>query len=71
LVPEAKPIQDYAHPERAIYIFGAEDGTLGKKITSWCRDVIYVPTNGCLNLSMCVNIVLYDRMIKRKEFFNR
>lgn len=64
LVPRAKPLMDYVHPERAFYIFGPEDSTLGARTLEWCRDVIYVPTNGCMNLAACVNVVLYDRMAK-------
>jgi hypothetical protein len=64
LVPRAKPLMAYQHPERAFYIFGPEDSTLGAPHLSWCRDVIYVPTNGCMNLAACVNVVLYDRMAK-------
>jgi len=64
LVPEAVSLATYVHPARAFYVFGAEDATLGQRTLSWCRDVIYIPTNGCLNLAACVNVVLYDRMMK-------
>lgn len=64
LIPGAVSLKDYTHPERAFYVFGPEDGTLGRKILSWCRDVIYVPTNGCMNLAATVNVVLYDRAAK-------
>ena len=64
LVDYAVSLTGYKHPERAFYVFGAEDATLGKRVLSWCRDVIYIPTNGCLNLSACVNVVLYDRLCK-------
>ena len=64
LIDGAIPLPGYVHPERAFYIFGAEDATLGKKITNWCRDIIFVPTNGCMNLAAAVNVVLYDRMAK-------
>lgn len=40
----AKPLYAYTHPERAFYVFGPEDGTLGKEVTSWCRDLVYIPT---------------------------
>ena len=60
----AIPLPEYQHPERAFYIFGAEDNTLGERITGWCRDVIYVPMDGCMNLAAAVNVVLYDRMAK-------
>jgi tRNA(Leu) C34 or U34 (ribose-2'-O)-methylase TrmL len=65
LVDGAQSLVDYQHPERAFYIFGAEDATLGDRITSWCRDVVYIPTNGCMNLAATVNVVLYDRLAKR------
>jgi len=64
LIEGATPLQDYVHPERAFYIFGPEDGTLGKATLSWCRDVIYVPTRYCMNLAATVNVVLYDRLAK-------
>jgi tRNA(Leu) C34 or U34 (ribose-2'-O)-methylase TrmL len=38
--PDAKPLTEYQHPERAFYIFGPEDGSLKKNVTEWCRDII-------------------------------
>lgn len=61
----SKSLIDYSHPERAFYIFGPEDGTLGKKTLEFCRDAIHIPTNGSMNLAATVNVVLYDRMSKR------
>ena len=66
LVEGATSLVDYIHPERAFYIFGAEDATLGERVLSRCRDVVYVPTSGCMNLAATVNVVLYDRMEKQK-----
>lgn len=67
LIEGARELKTYAHPERAFYIFGPEDGTLGKRITEWCRDIIYIPTTFCMNLAATVNVVLYDRMVKRSK----
>lgn len=64
LIEGAIPLPEYNHPERAFYIFGAEDSTLGKRITDWCRDKIYIPMEGCMNLAATVNVVLYDRLAK-------
>lgn len=64
LIEGARPLQEYTHPERAFYIFGAEDATLGERILSRCRDVVYIPTKYCMNLAATVNVVLYDRMCK-------
>ena len=64
LVDDAIALPDYQHTERAFYIFGAEDNTLGDRVLSKCRDKVYVPTNGCMNLAATVNVVLYDRAAK-------
>jgi len=67
LIEGARPLCDYVHPERAFYIFGPEDSSLGRKITDRCRDIVYVPTNHCMNLAASVNVVLYDRLLKRRH----
>ena len=68
LIPGAQSLADYKHPERAFYIFGPEDGTLGERVLSWCRDVVYVPMEaGCMNLAATVNVVLYDRASKARK----
>ena len=64
LIDGACDLTKYKHPERAFYIFGPEDGTLGDDVLAWCRDVIYVPTKYCMNLAATVNVVLYDRAAK-------
>lgn len=64
LTSAAKNLVDFVHPHNAFYVFGAEDATLGLKTLSWCRHVVYVPTDICMNLSACVNVVCYDRLAK-------
>lgn len=64
LVPDAVPLPIYQHPQRAFYVFGPEDGTLGASTLSWCRDRVMVPTRTCMNLAATVNVVLYDRIAK-------
>lgn len=64
ITEDSECLSSYVHPERAFYIFGQEDGTLGKRITSKCRDVVSVPTKLCMNLAATVNVVLYDRLCK-------
>ncbi len=60
----ARPLHSYTHPPSAFYIFGPEDGSISKAVLARCRDVIYVPTQFCMNLAATVNVVLYDRMAK-------
>jgi len=65
LLPNARNLVEFTHPERAFYIFGPEDGTLGKAITDRCKFAVQVPTTYCMNLAATVNVVLYDRLAKQ------
>lgn len=67
LVPGAKNLVNFSHPERAFYIFGPEDGTLGKSVTDRCKYSVQVPTKYCMNLAATVNVVLYDRAAKQQR----
>lgn len=64
LLPDAEPLPDFIHPQRAFYIFGAENQTLGKRITDKCKHKVFIPTQYCMNLAATANVVLYDRMAK-------
>ncbi len=66
ITKRSKSIYNYVHPERAFYVFGAEDHTLDDSILNKCRDVISIPSAHCLNLAAAVNVVLYDRRLKRE-----
>ncbi|WP_373087947.1 RNA methyltransferase [Zhongshania sp.] len=68
LVKGAKSLTSYKHPAQAFYIFGPEDGSLKKEITDLCQDIVYIPTEGCMNLAATVNVVLYDRLAKGDNF---
>lgn len=64
LADDAVSLVDFTHPERAFYVFGAEDNTLGERVLKWCPHRVMIPTRYCMNLAACVNVVLYDRMAK-------
>ena len=70
-VPEAHPLPSYQHPERAFYIFGGENKTLDATITKRCAHSVYIPTRISMNLAATVNVVLYDRAVKRNEWPQR
>lgn len=72
IVDGAVPLEHYAHPERALYVFGPEDGSIAPSVLAQCRDVVRIPSTFCLNLGAAVNVVLYDRTAKqtpRKTLF--
>lgn len=68
LIDGAEPLPAFKHPERAMYVFGPEDGTLGYRHTIAAQHVVYIPGRACMNLAATVNVVLYDRMVKRGEW---
>ncbi|MBT5231190.1 MAG: RNA methyltransferase [Methylococcales bacterium] len=68
LVEGATSLPDFKHPEKALYVFGPEDGTISQDIVNKADHVVYIPTIGCLNLAASVNVVLYDRVAKLKPF---
>ena len=67
LIDGAISLPEYEHPKRAFYVFGGEHMTLGRPVFSWCRDRIFIPSQGSLNLGACVNVVLYDRLCKQLQ----
>jgi tRNA(Leu) C34 or U34 (ribose-2'-O)-methylase TrmL len=67
LVPDAESLVTFKHPQRAFYVFGPEDGTLGKAVLEWCVHRVMVPTRDCMNLAASVNVVLYDRLAKQSR----
>ena len=64
LVEGATPLPQFTHPEKALYIFGPEDGTISQQVIDHADHVVYVPTVGCMNLAASVNVLLYDRLAK-------
>lgn len=61
----SKDIRYFEHPKQALYIFGPEDGSINNEILNKCQHVIKIPSRYCLNLAATVNVVLYDRLLKR------
>ena len=67
LVEGAIPLPAFEHPNKALYIFGPEDGTIDQKLLDRADSVVFLPTIGSLNLAAAVNVLLYDRLAKMPE----
>ena len=61
-----KSLVTFEHPEDALYVFGPEDGGLPRPVRLLCHRFVFLPTHHCLNLAAAVNVVLYDRRLKRQ-----
>ncbi len=57
----SKDIKDFKHPERAIYLLGAEDNGLPKEVMNKCVKVVHISSPMCLNVAVAGSIVMYDR----------
>lgn len=64
LAEGAVSLPEFQHPEKALYIFGPEDGSITQDVADRADHVVYVPTVGCMNLAATVNVLLYDRLAK-------
>jgi tRNA G18 (ribose-2'-O)-methylase SpoU len=61
---KSKPIATMNHPERAVYLLGAEDKGIPQEVLKDCRRIIQLPGDYCLNVSVAGSIILYDRFVK-------
>lgn len=65
LTEEAKPLESFSHPERAIYLLGPKDGSLSLRAQDACQQLVSFDSAYCLNVAMAGTVLLYDRQTKR------
>ena len=60
------PLSEFVHPERAVYILGAEDAGLPKSVVSACQYCISLDgvRASSYNVAVAGSIVMYDRCRK-------
>jgi len=66
LDPRGRQLHEYKHPERAVYLLGAEDRGLDQRVIDMCHSLIEIPTPQpqSMNVATAGSIVLYDRHAK-------
>ncbi|MEO0411716.1 MAG: TrmH family RNA methyltransferase [Pseudomonadota bacterium] len=62
LCEDAIDLPQFAHPRRALYIFGAERISLPDDVREGCDYMVKIPTKFSLNVATAGAIVMYDRM---------
>lgn len=62
------PLTTYRHPQRAVYLLGSERAGLSADVLAQCDDVVQIPGEFSLNVSVAGGIVLYDRLLKNGSF---
>jgi tRNA G18 (ribose-2'-O)-methylase SpoU len=60
----AVALETFAHPQRAIYLLGPEDGSLSAAALAVCQAVVVFESRYCLNVAAAGTVVMYDRQTK-------
>lgn len=62
----SRDLTNYIHPERAVYLLGAEDYGLPNEVTQACDQVVEIPTHRpySMNVAVAGSIVMADRYVK-------
>lgn len=60
----AHHLAGYVHPERCVYVLGAEDHGLTKETLARCHDIVQLPGEASMNVANAGAVVLYDRHAK-------
>ena len=58
------PLETFVHPERCIYLLGAEDSGIPRNILNRCYATVQLLGDRCMNVSTVGSIVMYDRAVK-------
>ena len=61
----AVDLETLHHPQRCVYLLGAEDHSLTKKAMEKCHHLVKFNSDKSLNVSIAGSIVLYDRRLNK------
>lgn len=66
LDPRGQQLPGFSHPERAVYLLGAEDNGLPQDVIERCDSMVEIPTiqPRSMNVATAGSIILYDRHVK-------
>lgn len=63
----ATPLRRFTHPDRAIYLLGAEDHGLTKAARERCHSLIVLPGKSSVNVAVAGSIVMCHRVMQRER----
>lgn len=64
---QSTPLDSFTHPQRCVYLLGAEDRGLSKEARWRCHRLVQLPGRFCLNVAVAGSIALYHRVTQRQE----
>lgn len=59
---KSTPLSEFKHPERCVYLLGAEDNGLSKGALEKCHKLVQLHGEFCMNVAVAGSIVMYDRL---------
>jgi tRNA G18 (ribose-2'-O)-methylase SpoU len=62
---KAAPLGRFVHPERCVYLLGAEDHGLSKKAMEKCHGLVVLPGDYSMNVAVAGSLVMYDRSLPK------
>ncbi len=65
---DGEDLDEFEHPERAVYLLGAEDTGLPANVVRACHHHVALPSarSASYNVAMAGSIVMYDRLAKER-----
>jgi tRNA G18 (ribose-2'-O)-methylase SpoU len=63
----AKPVEEFRHPERCIYLLGAEDHGLTTQERDMCHKLLRLPGESSMNVASAGTVVMYDRWLQSRS----
>ncbi len=61
---DATALNQFIHPDRAVYLLGSEQTGLPRPILDQCHSLVSLPGEFSLNVAVAGSIVMYDRISK-------
>lgn len=63
--PKARALASFVHPERALYVLGAEDFGVPGVVLDRADHIVCLPGEFSMNVACAGTVVLYDRLAKQ------
>lgn len=63
----ARELSRFTHPDRCVYLLGAEDTGLSQRAINRCHHIVYIEGDVCLNVAAAGSVIMYDRKAKRPK----
>ncbi len=60
-------LSEFSHPERCVYLLGAEDHGLTNEAIDKCHHIVQLPGEFSMNVAVAGSIVMYDRVTKNTK----